>query len=128
MKTTNNNIELKKLKEYHFSKKLSALAWEILSTMNEENKELLGIPFVKATDSVGAHIVEGFNQSNIDDKIIYYTHSKAALSEAVHHWSVLMQKRNIISKITYNAIVEIERPLLARINNFLTSATQNEKL
>lgn len=117
--------ELKDLKEYKFSKKLSAFAWDILSTMDAENRQLLGDPFVKSVDSIGANIAEGFNHVNNDLKINFYINSKAALSEAIDHWSELMLKRNVISKVTFNVLKELEKPLKAKLKSRISSTIKN---
>jgi tRNA U34 5-carboxymethylaminomethyl modifying enzyme MnmG/GidA len=119
-------IELKELKEYKLSKKLSALAWDILLTMDDENRRLLGGPFVKAVDGVGANIALGFNQINIDNKFKYYVKSNSALTEAINHWSELMLKRHVISKVTYNVIKDLEKPLRLKLKKFISSSIKNE--
>jgi hypothetical protein len=113
--------QLRHLIEYKMYKKLSDNAWNILSSLDDENKTLLGMPFVKSIDAVGANISKGFYQINNDRKVDYYIDSKVALSEALDHWVELMLKRNAISKITYKAIKELEKPLKVKLESRVTT-------
>lgn len=108
---------VKNLIEYKLYKKLSDNAWNILYSLNDENKTLLGMPFIKSIDAVGSNISKGFYQVNNERKVDYYIDSKVALSEAMDHWLELMLKRNAISRITYSALKEIEKPLKTKLKS-----------
>jgi hypothetical protein len=43
------------------------------------------------------------------------------LSEAIDHWLELMLKRNAISKITYQALKEMEKPLRIKLDSRITA-------
>lgn len=109
--------QLRHLIEYKLYKKLSDNAWNILSSLDDENKALLGMPFIKSIDSIGSSISKGFYQINNDRKVEYYIDSQVALSEAIDHWLELMLKRNTISKITYKALKELEKPLKVKLES-----------
>ena len=112
---------VKNLIEYKLYKKLSDNAWNILYSLNDENKTLLGMPFIKSIDAVGSNISKGFYQVNNERKVDYYIDSKVALSEAMDHWLELMLKRNAISKITYQALKEMEKPLRIKLDSRITA-------
>ncbi len=113
--------DLNKLNEYVLYKKLSSYAWNVLSSVDEENRHILGESFMKAIDSVGANIAEGFNQVDNSAKLTFYINSKAALSEAIDHWSSLMLCRNIISKVTYEGLKDKEQPLKNKLKRRISA-------
>ncbi|MDF1674659.1 MAG: four helix bundle protein [Vicingaceae bacterium] len=113
--------QLRHLIEYKMYKKLSDSAWDILNSLNDENKSLFGNPFVKSIDSVGSNISKGFYQLNKDKRVNYYIDSKVVLSEAIDHWLELMLKRNAISKITYKALKEMAKPLRTKLDSRITA-------
>jgi len=119
--------QLKDLREFKLSKKLSAFAWDALNAMDDENRQLLGSSFVKSVDEVGAYISEGFNLLENNAKINVYVKSKASLSKAVDHWTELMLKRNVISKITYDAIKDLEKPLKTKLNSRINEIIKQKK-
>ena len=118
---------VKDLIEYKQSKKMSAYAWDTLNSMDDEYKEIMRQPFVKAVDSIGVHIVKGFNEVNMDKKISFYKDSITDLSEAIDHWAGLMLKRNAISKITFMAFKELEDILKIKLKSRFSSLTKNRK-
>jgi len=119
--------QLKDLREFKLSKKLSAFAWDALNAMDDENRQLLGSSFVKSVDEVGAYISEGFNLLENNAKINVYVKSKTSLSKAVDHWTELMLKRNVISKITYGAIKDLEKPLKTKLNSRINEIIKQKK-
>lgn len=119
--------KIKDLIEYKQSKKMSAYAWNILNSMDEEYKEIMGQPFVKSADSIGVNIIKGFNEVNVDKKIGFYEDSITALSETVDHWSELMLKRNAISKISFMAFKDLEGALKIKLKSRISSLTKNRK-
>ncbi len=119
-------IELKDLEVYQLSRELSKIAWEIYSSMNYEQKKIIGDQFIRSTDSVGANISEGYARFHYLDKVKFYFYSRGSLSEAVEHWSELMLERNIITQEVFDEIKEIHTPLEVKLNNFIKT-TYNQK-
>lgn len=118
---------VKNLIEYKQYKKMSDFAWNILNSMDDKNREVMGQSFLKAVDSIGANIVKGFNEDKNAKKISFYEEAIIDLSEALDHWLELMVKRNVISKITYNAFKELEKPLKIKLKNRISSLIKNKK-
>ena len=118
---------VKNLIEYKLYKKLSDNAWNILNSMDDKNSAVMGQSFLKAVDSIGVNIVKGFNEDKNAKKISFYEEAIIDLSEALDHWLELMVKRNVISKITYNAFKELEKPLKIKLKSRISSLIKNKK-
>ena len=73
-----NFIELKNLEVYQLSRKLSSIAWEIFCRMDFMDKKHIGDQFLRAVDSVGANIAEGYGRFHYLDKVRFYYNSRAS--------------------------------------------------
>ncbi|MEX0812974.1 MAG: four helix bundle protein [Chitinophagales bacterium] len=122
-----NYITLKDLEVYQLSRKLSALAWEIYSKLNYEQKKIIGDQFIRSADSVGANIAEGYARYHYLEKVRFYHFSRGSLSEAVQHWAELMLERAIINQSAFDSISEIHKPLEVKLNNFIAATLKNKK-
>jgi four helix bundle protein len=122
-----NYIQLKNLEVYQLSRKLSTIAWEIFCRMNFEDKKHMGDQFLRAVDSVGANIAEGYGRFHYLDKVRFYYNSRASHYEAFIHWSELLFEREKISIEEFNSINKTAQILQVKLNNFITSTTKNAR-
>jgi len=122
-----NFIELKNLEVYQLSRKLSSIAWEIFCRMDFMDKKHIGDQFLRAVDSVGANIAEGYGRFHYLDKVRFYYNSRASHYEAFIHWLELLFEREKISKAEFDSINEIAQKLQVKLNNFITSTTKNAR-
>lgn len=79
----NKYIPLKDLEIYQLARKLSKIGWNIYEMLSWQDKKIIGDQFIRATDSVGANITEGYNRYYYLDKIKFYYTSRASLAESV---------------------------------------------
>jgi len=120
-------IPLKELVVYQISRELSRAAWDIYATMNYEQKKIMGDQFIRATDSVGANIVEGYGRFHYLDQVRFYYIARASLQEAFFHWLELMYEREWISEDIYNPLSERATQLQVKLNNFITTTKKQKK-
>jgi len=128
-----NYIELKNLEVYQLARQLSATAWKIYSRMAFEDKKLMGDQFLRAVDSIGANIAEGYGRFHYLDKVRFYYNSRASHFEAFDHWLELMSERERITKDEFSSTKVIALKLQVKLNNFITVTAQkgrnkNEKI
>lgn len=114
-----NYIALKDLEVYRLSRDLSKIAWQMYQNFSYEDKKLHGDQFVRATDSVGANIAEGYHRFHFRDKIRFYYISRGSLSEASVHWLELLQERNRIDSISCERYAALSKKLEIKLNNFI---------
>ena len=113
--------DLKELIEYKQYRRVSAYAWNIFSSMDEDEKELLGKPFISSIDNVGANISKAFSHSNNLKKVEFYIEATVLLSEGLDHWLKLIKKRNIVSKTTVEGMLVLSNPLILKMKNRISS-------
>ncbi len=122
-----NFIELKDLEVYRLSRKLSSTAWTIYSRMNIEDKKHMGDQYLRAVDSIGANLAEGYGRFHYLDKVRFYYNSRGSHFEAFIHWLELLSERGKISDNEFNSIRSTAQVLLFKINNFIKSTLNTSK-
>jgi four helix bundle protein len=122
-----NFIELKDLEVYQLSRKLSSEAWRIFCRMNFEDKKHIGDQFLRAVDSIGANIAEGYGRYYYLDKVRFYYNSRGSHLEAFTHWLELMMEREKISVAEFKSISETAIKLKIKMNNFITATAKNAR-
>jgi four helix bundle protein len=120
-----NFIELKDLEVYQLSRKLSSDAWRIFCRMNYEDRSHIGDQFLRAVDSIGANIAEGYGRYHFLDKIRFYYNSRGSHLEAFTHWLELMFEREKITESEFKSISEIAKTLKIKLNNFISATMKN---
>jgi len=116
-----NYLTLSNLQVYQLSRQLSKKAWVVYKRFNWQLKKIIGDQFIRAIDSIGANIAEGYGRYHYLDKIKFYYNARASHYEAVAHWLGLLYERNLISKSDYVAILQISSELAPRLNKFINS-------
>ena len=120
-------IELKNLEVYQLSRKLSSIAWVIFCRMNFEDKKHIGDQFLRAVDSIGANVAEGYGRYHYLDKVRFYYNSRGSHYEAFTHWLELMFEREKISETEFASISETALILRVKLNNFITATSKNAR-
>jgi four helix bundle protein len=120
-------IPVKDLIVYQLSRRLSAIAWDIYSKMNFEDKKHIGDQFIRSTDSIGANIAEGYSRYHFLDKVRFYYNSRASQSEATDHWLELLLERGKINQETFDEFKSISKDLQIKLNNFIKQ-TKDENI
>ena len=125
---TKTFITIKDLQVYQLSRKLSTIAWDIYSKMSFEEKKIIGDQFIRATDSIGANIAEGYSRFHFLDKVRFYYNARASQSESTDHWLELLFERNKINQQVFDEYKSISKDLQIKFNNFIKfTKNENEK-
>lgn len=122
-----NYIELKDLEVYQLARKLSSLAWVIYEPFDINDKKTMGDQFLRAIDSIGANIAEGYGRYHYLDKIKFYYNSRASLFEACEHWAELMLERNKMTQTQFDQIKALKNKLRVKLNNFISKTYSSYK-
>ena len=82
---------------------------------------------MRAIDSIGANIAEGFGRYHYKDSIRFYYHSRGSLFES-KHWLQLLFTRNLIDSNKYEDLKTKLDLLGVKLNNFINATKkQNNK-
>ena len=118
-------ITIQELKVYQLSRELSSKAWEIYGKLSFEQKKLFGDQFLRAIDSIGANIAEGYARYHDLDQVRFYHVGRASMSEAINHWASLLLERKVISDTDYNFLFEKSKELEIKLNNFISTTRKS---
>ena len=118
-------IPIQQLKVYQLARELSSKAWEIYGKFNFEQKKLFGDQFLRAIDSIGANIAEGYARYHALDQVRFYHIARASMSEAINHWSSLLLERTVISEIDCNFLFGKSKELEIKLNNFISTTRKS---
>ncbi len=96
--------------------------------MSFEEKKIIGDLFIRATDSIGANIAEGYSRFHFLDKVRFYYNARASQSESTDHWLELLFERNKINQQVFDEYKSISKDLQIKLNNFIKfTKNENEK-
>ena len=113
-------IPLQELKVYQLSRILSLKAWEIYGKFTYEQKKLFGDQFLRAIDSIGANIAEGYARYHSLDQVHFYHYARASMSEAIYHWTSLLFERKVIHDSDHDFLLSTSKELEIKLNNFIS--------
>ena len=77
-------MELDKLDVYQIARELSKIGWNIYKGMKSDHRFSIGQQFIKAIDSIGANIAEGFGRYHYLDSVKFYYNARGSLWESKH--------------------------------------------
>ena len=113
-------MELGKLEVYQHSLKLSGDIWNVYENLPKSLRFGIGDQALRAFDSIGANIAEGYGRFHYKDSIKFYYNARGSLWES-KHWLYLLYKRDLINKSLYNKMMEEINILGKKLNNFIES-------
>jgi len=97
---------------------LSDGAWVIYSHLPKEHRFHMGSQFLRAVDSIGANIAEGFGRFHYRDKVKFYYNARGSLWEC-KHWAYLLNKRELLDRKEFEEFMEKIQLTGKLLNNFI---------
>ncbi|PIY65390.1 four helix bundle protein [Candidatus Shapirobacteria bacterium CG_4_10_14_0_8_um_filter_39_15] len=116
---------LKDLKIYQKALIISNKSWEIYKNFTWQVKKTIGDQFIRAIDSIGANIAEGYGRFHYLDRIKFYYNARGSLLESLH-WLELLKNRDLITEKDYSSISNLLEDLNFSLNAFIKSNYQTK--
>lgn len=113
-------IPLTKLDVYIEARAYSKMAWDIYSAFDWEQRKIIGHQMIRAVDSVGANIAEGYGRYHYLDKNKFYYNARGSLLES-RHWFGLLFERNLISNDVFVKLTEKADLISSKLNSLISS-------
>jgi four helix bundle protein len=114
-------IGVQDLEIYKLARELSKIGWEIYQQISWQDKKVIGDQFIRATDSFGANIVEGYRRYHYLEKIKFFYNSRASLAEADDYWMELLLERKLVSENLYSSYKLKADEGSKKLQNFINS-------
>ena len=87
----------------------------------------MGSQWIRAIDSIGANIAEGYGRYHYKDKIKFYYNARGSLWEG-KHWLLLLYKRMLISEEDFQKNLSILNAMGKQLNAFIsTTGSPNDQ-
>ena len=88
--------------------------------MGWETRKIMGHQFIRATDSIGANIAEGYGRFHYKDRIKFYYNARGSLLE-VKYWLLLLFKRKIVDDKEFHLMLEKLEAQNKKLNAYIKS-------
>jgi four helix bundle protein len=111
---------LGKLDVYKISLNLSDKIWDVYKTLDRDLQYNIGSQVLRAIDSIGANIAEGYGRFHYKDSVKFYYNARGSLWES-KHWIYLLYKRDLIDMDLYNELMNKLELLGKKLNTFINS-------
>jgi four helix bundle protein len=106
------------LEVYQLSEKLSQAIWRIVRQWPAFDRNTLGKQLVRAADSIGANIAEGFGRGNGPDHKRFIRIARGSMCE-VKHWLRLAFGRELLQQRDVDLLKPLVDELPPRLNVYL---------
>lgn len=116
------HVELEDLRVFKLADELSDLVWDIVSKWKFFAKKTVGDQLVRAADSVGANIAEGYGRFFFGEYVVFLYYSRGSLKET-EYWIRKAKKRGLVSAEEYESL----RNLLDLLPKELNATIKNIK-
>jgi len=114
-------MKLEDLNVYNMAMEIAEQVWNIVIKWDYFAKDTVGKQWVKAIDSVGANISEGFGRNTYKDSRAFYYIARGSLYES-KTWLDKAKNRNLISE-EYQTLLDNHNKLGIKLNNFISKHT-----
>jgi four helix bundle protein len=111
---------LEELRVYAMAEQLADLAWEAVLPWGNFAKSTVGHQLVRAADSVGANIAEGYGRASPVDHQRFIRIARGSLYE-VRHFLRRADKRQLLLKEQRLPLQKLMKELLPALNAYLRS-------
>ena len=114
------NLPLEDLEVYQISEKLADAIWDVCICWEYFAKDTVGKQLVKAADSIGANIAEGYGRYSYKENIQFCYYARGSMFET-RHWLRRAQKRKFLTTSQVKELKEILKPLPVKLNAYIKS-------
>jgi four helix bundle protein len=97
---------------------LSDKIWKIVITWEKFEKNTVGGQLIRAIDSVGANLSEGYGRGSKTDNARFAKIARGSLFET-KYWLILSHNRKLISQDELALLFEVIEKLLPRISSYI---------
>ena len=113
-------ITLEELEVYQLSENISDLIWDICSLWEWFPKDTVGKQLVRAADSIGANIAEGYGRFSFKENIQFCYYARGSFYET-KHWLRRAKQRKLLNANQEVELRKLFQKLGPKLNAYITS-------
>lgn len=114
------SLKLEELRVYQRAELLADTIWEVTSDWENFAKETVGKQLVRAADSIGANLAEGYGRGSFLDNKRFVKIARGSLYE-VRHFLRRADRRKLITQNHRGVLAPLIRELPPMLNAYLRS-------
>ncbi len=111
---------LEDLRVYAMAEEMADLCWDVVAEWDAFARNTVGSQLVRAADSVGANIAEGYGRASPGDHQRFVRTARGSLYE-VRHFLRRADKRGLLEKERRAPLRRVMKELLPALNAYLRS-------
>ena len=119
------SLKLEELRVYQLSESLADAIWEVVVSWERFPRDTVGKQIVRAADSIGANIAEGFGRGSFADNKRFVRIARGSLYE-VRHFLRRSDRRKFLTREQKRLIQPVLRELAPTLNAYLKSIGKSE--
>jgi four helix bundle protein len=119
-------LKLEELEVYQLSESLADMVWDMCVQWEWFAKDTTGKQLVKAADSIGANIAEGYGRFTFKENIHFCHFARGSFMET-RHFLRRAKKRKLISSEQETELKKIIQALGPKLNAYIKSIQQQLK-
>src|SRR5476649_1074201 len=114
------SLKLEDLRVYQRAEAVADAAWDMVSAWDAFAKDTVGKQLVRAADSIGANIAEGYGRGSFLDNKRFVKIARGSLYE-VRHFLRRADKRGLVSMDSKKLLLPLLKELPPTLNAYLKS-------
>lgn len=114
------------LEIYQLSCQLAELTYEAVGACRGFDRDTLGKQLVRAADSIGANIAEGYGRGNGADQKRFLRIARGSVYET-KHWLRLAYTRKLLTPETVERLKPVVEKLPPMLNAYMKAVTRNRQ-
>ncbi|WP_439584393.1 four helix bundle protein [Dyadobacter bucti] len=111
-------MKLEDLQIYQLSMELSDGIWNVVQKWGVFSKDTVGKQLVRAADSIGANIAEGFGRYHFKENLNFCFYSRGSLYET-KTWLTKAKNRNLLETDKFEELTQLCEVLSVKLNNYI---------
>ena len=119
------SLKLEELRVYQRAEELSDMVWNIATEWEPFAKKTLGTQLVRAADSIGANIAEGYGRGSFADNKRFVRIARGSLYE-VRHFLRRADKRALVPAEAKKQLQPLIKEISPTINAYLKSIGRSQ--
>ena len=115
-----------KLEVYRLAEKLADEVWRLVFRWNSLARDTVGKQLIRAADSIGANIAEGYGRGSAQDNQRFVRIGRGSLNET-RHWLRRAYSRELLKPAQISRLKPLLDELGPRLNAYLASLNRSLK-
>lgn len=113
-------LRLEDLEVYRLAEQIADEVWDICSSWDSFSRDTLGKQIVRAADSIGANIAEGYGRYAYKENIHFCYYARGSLMETMYFLRRTMKRKLMTSEQEIN-LKKITEPMGIKLNAYIKS-------